>query len=460
MVKLFYDAQPQSSGKGDLMREFQIPDYTSIPEQIGGNSFLTLNPENAYKKITKNKGLKVEERIDALYSLLKIYYLYLSPKTTDLNLIKEEYNESRNFALRMFYIITSRELDVECEVVCSSSRFLNEKALDRSMIWSVRVKFNDNWKYFNMPKLLLNNGDDNKSIEGVVSQSYRLNREKMELEFSNEFKFPISNYMDNRVETKIEVSLSNHLMNGLKTIDIHLDKRIMGELKDELIFASLRTEAYKYGREHKLFTRRMRESITKLFSPNYPDRYNNFDYDDYFKLNPVMGADDYEDFTMATVQLFDGETSLRYKMDVRRSEPLFSNGKLIILNLGTFIGEQLHLDKRIEQNTRTKDFHFSCPRSFMRDIEIQIPHGYDLDINLDYLNMEVVNEYGSFISKAAIEGDKLICRVEKIYYTNYIPFEKADKLYDFTDASNDFFHKRIILKKWIKQTEKEVNKID
>ncbi|MEP7372231.1 MAG: hypothetical protein ABI675_02510 [Chitinophagaceae bacterium] len=119
-------------------------------------------------------------------------------------------------------------------------------------------------------------------------------------------------------------------------------------------------------------------------------------------------------------------------------------GNNYIVDIGKFIAGQIEIKK--DQRERIKDVYMPFPRSFTYNIEFTIPEGYTAE-GADKLNIKEENETGGFVSKAKIEGNKLIVEISKYYINSFEPAAKWPKLLSFLDKALDFNQQKILLKK-------------
>ena len=119
-------------------------------------------------------------------------------------------------------------------------------------------------------------------------------------------------------------------------------------------------------------------------------------------------------------------------------------GNNYILDFGKLITGQLEIEK--DQRERVKDIYMPFPRSFSYHIEFTLPDGYSVD-GLDKLNGAVENETGGFISKARLEGNKVIADINKYYINSFEPAAKWPLLLSFLDKAIEFNQQKILIKK-------------
>ncbi|HEV8285129.1 MAG TPA: DUF3857 domain-containing protein [Chitinophagaceae bacterium] len=119
-------------------------------------------------------------------------------------------------------------------------------------------------------------------------------------------------------------------------------------------------------------------------------------------------------------------------------------GNNYIMDIGKLISSQLEIKK--DQRERTKDIYMSFPRSFSYHIEFTLPNGYSAE-GIDKLNATIENETGAFISKARMEGNKVVADVTKYYTHSFEPAAKWPLLLKFLDKAVEFNQLKILIKK-------------
>ncbi len=441
-IKLFYDSKRNSSQIPDLLESFSLPTSSVFKnERIGGLPY-KYSPNYAYKHIKKSSRLTLSSRVNALYDYMKFASFYtIKNKVDDLSYIER----SRQFSFVMFHVLNRFEENVEVELALLQSRYFKEALNEHNAIWSIRVKLNGKWQYYNCPEILLNNGEDNDHIEGGAAKGYVLNEDGV-LELASEFNWPKSNYDDNSRKTIVSASMLNREADGTRILDINLNRKVTGELKNNLVFATAKPHINDFGKLSKSFPDHIKDmmwSIWRLKHKNAEDELG----EEYFAKNKILESFEFEELEFREVDVFEDSLSLEFDMKLKRKMFVTDFNDLMVVDLGALIGSQLHFNERIGKLDRDSDFDFTCPRSFAFDINLKLPDGYLLDSELADWNMDISNEYGSFESSIAVVGDSIICKTKKIYKTNHVDRQHADLLYAFTDASNDFFHKKIIFRK-------------
>lgn len=119
-------------------------------------------------------------------------------------------------------------------------------------------------------------------------------------------------------------------------------------------------------------------------------------------------------------------------------------GANYIVEVGKILTGQVEITKK--EKERKDNVYMSFPRSFVNEIEFEIPAGYSVS-GIEKLNKNVTNATGGFTSSAKIEGNKLVITTKK-YYSNYFePNSNWAKMIDFLDAAYQFTQEKVLLKK-------------
>jgi hypothetical protein len=119
-------------------------------------------------------------------------------------------------------------------------------------------------------------------------------------------------------------------------------------------------------------------------------------------------------------------------------------GNNYIVDIGKLVGSQLKLEEK--QRNRTVDVYMPFARSLEWQINLQVPDGYTLE-GIEKLNGSTDNASAAFISKATLEGNKLILRVSKSYKNAFEPAANWPNLVAMIDAAQNFTNAKLLLKK-------------
>ncbi|RZJ67169.1 MAG: DUF3857 domain-containing protein [Flavobacterium sp.] len=119
-------------------------------------------------------------------------------------------------------------------------------------------------------------------------------------------------------------------------------------------------------------------------------------------------------------------------------------GANYIVEIGKILTGQVEITKK--EKERKDNVYMAFPRSFVNEIEFEIPSGYTVT-GIEKLNKNVTNATGGFTSSAKIEGNKLVVTTKK-YYSNYFePNGSWPKMIDFLEAAYQFTQEKVLLKK-------------
>lgn len=182
--------------------------------------------------------------------------------------------------------------------------------------------------------------------------------------------------------------------------------------------------------------------------------YNNTGRDERIKerdellerdLKANFDIEKYGGFEMINDGRFGDTAMLRYKEKFTLKKLINRAGRNYIFEIGKLIGSQIKLEQN-ELTDRKTDIWLSNARTIENNITVNIPAGYTVE-GLEDLNMSIDNESGSFISKAKVEGDKLIVTSQKIYKKNFDKKESWPNYVAFLEAGYKFSQAEVVLKK-------------
>lgn len=127
-------------------------------------------------------------------------------------------------------------------------------------------------------------------------------------------------------------------------------------------------------------------------------------------------------------------------------------GPTLLLKVGELIGPQSEL---YQEEERTLPVENSFNRSYLRNISVTIPEGYEIQNLQDLvLNENANNEEGetvySFVSSYKLEGNKLTVEVTEFYDKIYYPVEKFEDFRKVINAAADFNKIVLVMKKKVK----------
>lgn len=136
------------------------------------------------------------------------------------------------------------------------------------------------------------------------------------------------------------------------------------------------------------------------------------------------------------------EVMIEEKFDIRDMLDDLGNNTFI-LKVGEFIDGQVEI-KDMDDRERETDIIYPYPRSFVYNVEIQIPAGLKVG-SIEHLNRNVDNETGSFRSVATLEMSVLKIKIEKKYKDNFHEKSKWSSVLAFVDEAVDFRSAKVIL---------------
>ncbi len=119
-------------------------------------------------------------------------------------------------------------------------------------------------------------------------------------------------------------------------------------------------------------------------------------------------------------------------------------GENYIVELGKMITSQVEIDKK--EKDRKNNVYLPFPRLFENEIIFEIPSGYSVS-GIEKFNKSIINETGEFVSKASIDGNKVIVKTSKKYNNYFEPNKNWSKMILFLDAAYQFTQEKLLLKK-------------
>ena len=138
------------------------------------------------------------------------------------------------------------------------------------------------------------------------------------------------------------------------------------------------------------------------------------------------------------------ETPVEFEEDFLMEGWVKKAGNNYIVDIGRLIASQIVIEK--DQRQRTNDVYMSYPRGFNYHVEFTAPEGYSIE-GVDKLNLNAENETGGFISKARLEGNKVIIDINKYYVHAVEPAAKWPLMLNFLDKALEFNQQKVLLKK-------------
>jgi hypothetical protein len=136
--------------------------------------------------------------------------------------------------------------------------------------------------------------------------------------------------------------------------------------------------------------------------------------------------------------------TLTYTLNYALKDMTAKAGNDIVLALPALVGEHSQIKK--EERTRKTESDLAYPRTLKWSISFTVPTGYTVQ-GLERLNQKITNAAGSFESTAAMEGNDLVIRVKKSYFTKYLGIPQWPQLLEVLDGAFNWSQSKIILKK-------------
>ena len=152
---------------------------------------------------------------------------------------------------------------------------------------------------------------------------------------------------------------------------------------------------------------------------------------------------EYEDYKLIQSGRYHDKPEMIVEEKYTLNHFLQKAGSNIVLPIGKFLGGQVKISE--EEKERDYDIYQDYPRSFITNIELEIPDNYEV-ANLDQLNNNIDNEAGAFISSANQEGNTIKIKAEKIYKNYHDTKDKWPLYIEFLEPAYDFSHAKIVLK--------------
>ncbi len=150
-------------------------------------------------------------------------------------------------------------------------------------------------------------------------------------------------------------------------------------------------------------------------------------------------------FEVKNTGRFGSKSPFSYQEDFEIKNNLIKKaGENYIVELGKMITPQFEVNKK--ERERKNNIYFSYPRSLENEIIFEIPSGYAAS-GIEKFNKNISNDTGSFVSKATIEGNKIVIKTQKVYNNYYEPNKNWTKMIDFLDGAYQFTQEKVLLKK-------------
>ncbi|WP_445711468.1 hypothetical protein [Flavobacterium sp.] len=268
---------------------------------------------------------------------------------------------------------------------------------------------------------------------------------------STKFKLPTSKAEDNLSKTITKFSLDN-----FEKIVINREFSIKGNLKyneqvDKLNYYDyVQEDKEKYATKRDLnFTEKLQkdkvrnqeiEALEKKIKEVQQERLQKSIASEF----DVKEVDNYT-ITIKNTGRYGKNSSFDYEESFEiKNELIKKAGENYIIEIGKILTSQREISEK--EKDRKYNIYMPFPRSFENEIIFTIPDGYSA-YGIEKLNSNVKNQTGEFVSKATVEGNKLIVSIKKTYNNSFEPNKNWNLMIEFLDAAFQFTQEKIILKK-------------
>lgn len=163
------------------------------------------------------------------------------------------------------------------------------------------------------------------------------------------------------------------------------------------------------------------------------------------ELKGVFDVDKYLGFELINDGRYGDTAWLQFAEKFTLKKLISKAGKNHIVEIGKILGGQIKLEPN-ELATRQNDIWMPYARTIENNITVAIPAGYTVE-GVKELEYNVDNESGSFITKAVVEGDKLVINSRKLYKKSSDKKELWPNYVAFLEAAYKFSQAKIVLKK-------------
>lgn len=262
---------------------------------------------------------------------------------------------------------------------------------------------------------------------------------------------PSSLAKDNKSRIVYNIAL-NEDFSGLK---IKRESNFTGHLKEgeqseKLLFFDYLDEDYKKYKTNRVFEMINNKKDNLRYHNEYDALIAKYRERQKEQLKKSISDEfdfeiDNNTFEVKTSGRFGSKTPFSYIEDFEIKNNLIKKaGENYIVELGKMITSQVEIDKK--EKDRKNNVYLAFPRSFDNEITFEIPTGYAVS-GIEKFNKNIVNETGEFVSKASIEGNKIIIKTSKVYNNYFEPNKNWNKMILFLDAAYQFTQEKVLLKK-------------
>jgi hypothetical protein len=397
-------------------------------------------------------SLDVDDVVKDLYAKMKKRN---QTESTDEEYAKKAYYTIRSYTLwgnwndYSFAKVFAGLLDkkkLQYEVVATSSNILtgvNNVTFVKEIVWLIKFKN----KYYSNPYDHLNPGEIPMWLAGNKAVTFS-NGEKVST--VNNIVIPMSDTTSNMIHYVMKTALNAD--NTLLTVDeaVQAQGHVKAGMMDDILaltpfmetdhrnfdgdgmFESLSGKEKMKAEEDFIAQKKSwKEEKPKMMKEVIEDEYNKeVSGDVTFRL-----TNDGRSFKKQT---------LTYTMGYSLKDMTAKAGNDIVLALPVLLGE--HSQIKSEERARKTDADLAYPRTLKWSISFTVPAGYTVQ-GLERLNQKVSNVAGGFESTAAMEGNDLVIRVKKSYFTKYLGVPQWPQLLEVLDAAFNWSQSKLILKK-------------
>lgn len=293
----------------------------------------------------------------------------------------------------------------------------------------------------------------NYNIETDTVLLYNKEDKENRFKILTDNKYPVSTYQQNKTLTEYQVDL-----NSDEELNLNIKRRVTSDGHNKLSNQELVVTQYDYFNEYKdpkfeigksaLFRqvlkeyKKEKEKIEQRKQQDYNKRDENVKKSlesEHFTIA------DYKNFSLINMGIWYNRPSCEYKDEFTITNLVNKAGNNYLIQLPALLENQTEYNEEIEKD-RKIDVHMNYARSFQYEIKFKIPDGYKIE-GLETLNKKITSKYGSFEASSTIENNTLTIKTNKIYNTNYIPFNEWAQCKDFMNGAVDFTKQKVLLKK-------------
>ena len=358
--------------------------------------------------------------------------------------------------LRAFLEVVGK---VECRVGQVTSRFdaRKEEVCNASDIYYFVSVNNDNL-ILTYPQLLSMPGEINPYYEGEEALSIEVKKyapaHKIPIQGKQHtFTMPVSTAEQNRTYSKLNVKFDENMQSLHIECEFTAKGHMKGSYKKELTTIAdydsiMRKRLYtkEKSRIEEMQKNKRDEKYVENLVANMQkglERQRNAIKQEVENYHNIKAKNDTVDYPILSHGLTAENPDFEMKMQYDIEGLVKKAGRNYVLDAGKLLGNQLEIKDNDRQ--RTENVYMSFARRIDREVRVAIPEGYLVE-GVESLNMQVDNEYTSYISSAKIEEGVLVINASKVYKQNFVPATAWDKILEITDASNDINAKSVVLK--------------